>query len=406
MCGLVGFSGKTDYDIEKIKILLLYNETRGGDGTGYYNGKILSKKADTTYTFLGTNNIEKSSFFIGHCRKGTNGMKNDKNCHPFKFDNIIGAHNGVIKEAMQLGLKYDIKGNEWDVDSEIFFNYMSKQDNYDILKTYNGAAALLFTKGKDRLFVYRDEERPLFYGQCKEGIYFSSLENSLKAINCEDIGEIAPYKLQTYHNGKLETTLDIERPKAREATKNYGHYGFYDNGKALSNPYVGLKVRGVYGFYTNINYLTRAIIEEITYDYHIRTKVDKVIIKVIEGNETGSRLIIDDLRALQKIEEDSSNINSNFPAIRRNELFQDNSNSNNNVTNKKYKHLTPTETEKKTFETLHEVREKLIDLSEELEALVYLNTEEKRKSLVTLSEKLIKEIEVKTLNIFSIDGKV
>lgn len=62
--------------------------------------------------------------FLGHCRKGTVGDKEDNgNNHPIKIGNIIGVHNGVInndKEILEhLGCKRDGK-----VDSEMIFRLM------------------------------------------------------------------------------------------------------------------------------------------------------------------------------------------------------------------------------------------------------------------------------------------
>lgn len=62
--------------------------------------------------------------YMGHCRKGTIGDKEDnENNHPIKIGNIIGIHNGVIRNDKEiqehLGCKRDGK-----VDSEMIFRLM------------------------------------------------------------------------------------------------------------------------------------------------------------------------------------------------------------------------------------------------------------------------------------------
>ena len=67
--------------------------------------------------------------FLGHCRKGTTGDKEDNNNnHPIKIKNIVGIHNGVIRNddviAKQLGCKRDGK-----VDSEMIFRLFDYYTN-------------------------------------------------------------------------------------------------------------------------------------------------------------------------------------------------------------------------------------------------------------------------------------
>ena len=70
MCGQLGYSGKTPCDIEKIKILLLWNSLeRGEDSTGLYspeNGliKTIKKGAD----FIIDNEIKPDLIMMAHAR--------------------------------------------------------------------------------------------------------------------------------------------------------------------------------------------------------------------------------------------------------------------------------------------------------------------------------------------------
>ena len=156
MCGLVGAIafGKLNKKDEKVRQrlmrylsteLLLETEERGGDATGSavlftdgnftgikrgdQSSKWLSKfgKGKTHYGSLleiWRKHTHPAKVFIGHCRKGTVGDKEDnENNHPIKIRNIVGVHNGVIRNAdeiqKQLGCKRD-----GEVDSEMIFRLM------------------------------------------------------------------------------------------------------------------------------------------------------------------------------------------------------------------------------------------------------------------------------------------
>ena len=154
MCGIVGALafGKLNKRDEKIQQrlmryftteLLLETVERGPDATGaavlFNDGNFAGiKRGEESNKFLakfGVNNKERygslleiwrqhdhpAKVFLGHCRKGTIGDKEDnENNHPIKIKNIVGVHNGVIRNdddiEKHLGCKRDGK-----VDSEIIF---------------------------------------------------------------------------------------------------------------------------------------------------------------------------------------------------------------------------------------------------------------------------------------------
>ena len=153
MCGIVGALafGKLSKKDEKIRQrlmryltteLVLETEERGTDATGaavlFTDGNYAGiKRGEESSKFLAKFGTSKERYgslleiwrkhdhpakaFIGHCRKGTIGDKEDnENNHPIKIKNIIGVHNGVIRndEEIQkhLGCKRDGK-----VDSELIF---------------------------------------------------------------------------------------------------------------------------------------------------------------------------------------------------------------------------------------------------------------------------------------------
>jgi len=153
MCGIVGALafGKMNKKDEAIRQrvmryfteeLLIETEDRGKDATGaailFEGGNYVGiKRGDKATTFLSKFGRNKDTYggfleiwrkcdkpvkvYLGHCRAGTVGEKEENaNNHPIKIDNIIGVHNGVIKNddkiIENLGCKRDGK-----VDSEAIF---------------------------------------------------------------------------------------------------------------------------------------------------------------------------------------------------------------------------------------------------------------------------------------------
>jgi hypothetical protein len=226
MCGLVGFqsidSGKLN--ILRAKMLLQYlSESRGKDSTGIFSPEIgVVKNADSASKFLegmyDTKDIDfsklnDSKIFIGHVRQKTHGEKKATNAHPFRYENIVGAHNGVINNHTKLIPEGQFP-IDYPVDSMVIFARLHKDNNYKVLSEMIGAAAILFYNYKEPtiLYAYRNSDRPLCYGFIEgEGIYFGSTEESLKVIDCTNIKEIKENILYKFENGKIKTSFKVAR---------------------------------------------------------------------------------------------------------------------------------------------------------------------------------------------------
>lgn len=229
MCGLAGFQSINNGDSKgkinklRVKMLLQYlSESRGKDSTGIFTPELgVVKSAETASKFLEAmyngnidfTKIDEASIFIGHVRQKTHGEKKAANAHPFKYNNIVGAHNGVLTNHVKL-----IPANEfpidYPVDSMVIFSRLQKDNNYKVLSEMLGAAAIIFYNYNEPnlLYAYRNEDRPLWYGYVDgEGLYLGSTEESLKIIDCRDIKEIKPNILYKFKNGEVKESIKIAR---------------------------------------------------------------------------------------------------------------------------------------------------------------------------------------------------
>lgn len=259
MCGIAAFSGNKNLTPEqarlatnKMKILGLFNQSRGTHGCGLYiNGNIFKGIEDTAnkkntkefddfisnidFIWPGLDLTLGNVMFL-HTRQATAGAHTEANTHPFLIrsedpkNNLVGVHNGTIDNIWTLCNKYDVPWLEKhiQVDSKALYTLIDKV-GLDILKEYKGAAALIWTKPSDpnSMYVYHGaarkehndketyEERPMWYMKSAEGLYFSSMPTSLLAIRESTKQEI---KFLDYNsvikvtNGKFTTSrVAIER---------------------------------------------------------------------------------------------------------------------------------------------------------------------------------------------------
>ena len=209
-CGLIGFSGKTNFDKNKINTLMLWNSLeRGKDSTGIYSPKNgVIKNADAGAKFLLSTPFEEDNLLIAHVRAKTVGAATIANAHPFLEDKVVLAHNGTLKNHWGLSRKYNLDYQKYDVDSHIMCAIMSKENNFKVLSEIEGAAAVLISNidNPNILYAYRNGERPLFKGHVDGGMYISSIKESLELIGCKNVKEFKENYLYTIIDGLIQGT--------------------------------------------------------------------------------------------------------------------------------------------------------------------------------------------------------
>lgn len=254
MCGLAGFSGFMPADPNKMRILLMENQERGSHSTGIY-GKKLMRKAEPAKEFVKDPNfsfIAKSHIVVAHTRYSTGAAKTKENAHPFVHrvqngkslvDNIIGTHNGWVVNEYEMEEK--VEGfKRASVDSNSIYTLMNMIDTMapkqkkavlknlgidselKVFSLFEGAMALAFIKN-NRLYLYRRDSRPLFIGVAKEGIYYSSLKDSLERIGIPDnkVYQVKSNRLVTIRGSKIERIDVISEPRVN-ITANCSTYSW------------------------------------------------------------------------------------------------------------------------------------------------------------------------------------
>ena len=152
-CGLFGYVGKKKPNLDKIKILGIANDSRGGHGAGILIDGIVYKtttKEDYFYDLIVSTVLpepELDNLVLGHTRKGSVGGRQEKNQHPFEIYKdekdtepvLIGAHNGTIRDWVTLCNKYKVPTADIWVDSLGIMTILAQgEQNLSVFNEYKG----------------------------------------------------------------------------------------------------------------------------------------------------------------------------------------------------------------------------------------------------------------------------
>lgn len=298
MCGIYGVSLKHKANrsvaLANFKILGLYNIERGKDSCGVcIDGKI-SKSLLEFDDFIRDNPLaaSKGTVLLGHNRAGSAGYKKTiEEAHPFLInDNLVFTHNGTIRNTADLCKKYSVSEKDFNVDSKLLGTLLYTEGT-KVLKDYKGYAALAYTKLDEEgtLYLYHGssknykggaavEERPLYFLETKDGVYYSSLENSLKAIRTSDKEEVKNLNYNMIFkivNGEFSMN-DVEEVNREESNIDV---------------YVAPRTTG-YNRYTHHNYsysYDLGINDYLPKSTAIRPPTSKLIPSVVQDKKKGYR---------------------------------------------------------------------------------------------------------------------
>lgn len=185
MCGIVGVAGNgpmshqmKDFFCE----LLFHDVVRGRHATGVAaidtvdRSLVVEKKAVAADIFLGNEEVMNNLFapkhnfniYIGHNRFATQGAKDaDSNAHPFIHGDIVGVHNGTLRNQKLLDNHAD-----YIVDSDNLYHHLAANGVDDTVTKLDGAFSLVwYDRTNNSLNFLRNEERPMAIAKLSNGYW-------------------------------------------------------------------------------------------------------------------------------------------------------------------------------------------------------------------------------------------
>ncbi len=195
MCGIAGYSLKVDARIDRTlaaQALLAGIAERGADAVGYAHrsaGEAVSvhKQRSGASAFLPELTVPASSVeALIHVRDYTKGHPTiEGNNHPVRHGHIVGVHNGIILNDEEIFERHAIQRYEpsMTVDTEAIFALVERFGPWGkTLEQLRGSMATAWVDERERGAVYlaRGVGRPLWTGECREGIFFASTQHALE----------------------------------------------------------------------------------------------------------------------------------------------------------------------------------------------------------------------------------
>ena len=189
MCGIFGVISTKAITKDQAGFLesaFQAGQVRGIHGSGMFtstkDGNVsCAKRALSGTDFLSSPEAKKLSHgmygvtaAIGHNRFATHGGHTDDNCHPFKFGDVVGVHNGGIPLSV---LDVIDPKDSHAVDSARLYKAISEIDNpIDVLtKIHSGAYSLVWHDARTNcMYLARNTQRPMSLVETPDALYIAS----------------------------------------------------------------------------------------------------------------------------------------------------------------------------------------------------------------------------------------
>lgn len=204
MCSIIGLS-KCD-DFEKIKKSFEKSNSRGPDGTSYYNA---------------------NSALLGFKRLAIMGL-NEFGMQPFSYDDKVLVCNGEIYGFLDIKIELLKKGYSFksDSDCEILLP-LFKEFGFEMFSKLDAEFALIiYDKKEDKIIAARDPLgiRPLYYGKSKSNdTYIFASEPKILVDLVEDIFPFPPgyyFDGEKFIQYSFITDVESKHTRMRDVEKN------------------------------------------------------------------------------------------------------------------------------------------------------------------------------------------
>jgi glutamine phosphoribosylpyrophosphate amidotransferase len=198
MCGIAGYSLRPGSQVERTlaaQALLAAIAERGADAVGYaYRGPedayatVVKQRTPASQLLERVSVPDGANQLLVHVRDYTKGHPSiSANNHPVRHGPVVGIHNGIILNDDELLAPHSCARAEprMTVDSEAIFAIAAHSPNdAHALEHLRGAMATSWVDEREPgvVFVARGSGRPLWIGDCRDGVFFASTKVALEVV--------------------------------------------------------------------------------------------------------------------------------------------------------------------------------------------------------------------------------
>jgi hypothetical protein len=238
MCGIFGFSfhdGEKELVSEGRRALLAYKLAEGNDSRGGHSWGVVHINGDRFKIERGLGHLTERPFqllgahtMMAHTRFATHGDKTVANAHPFEFDTLVGAHNGVFSNHYSLNR---VHKRDFAVDSMHAFAHIEEGLNFSEIEGY-GTLEWFKKDRPKRIYLCQMRSGDLsVYGlgsttdNKTRGVAWSSDDKHLKeALRCAGLKKCFEYKIKREHIYYVEDgVLYVTDDKLELSVPEYQH---------------------------------------------------------------------------------------------------------------------------------------------------------------------------------------